>query len=288
VMDADAVNNHMNILSYLVSNDGEGCSRASMDSAASNGHLDMVKWLHENCPGVGCDSGAMDSAATNGHLKVVLWLNANRTEGCTTTVMDGSAQRGHLDVVKWLHVHQSEGSTAAAMIGAIGIGRLDIIAFLHENGGVRFATRPLITAAKLGNVRVMKWLYQNRMVSSTDDTLIYTARFSHHLVFKWLDDNFFNEMVRARLMADPGVLKCVVQSMVASSDFDMLEWFCRCGYFVACAHDATSRAAAEGNVEVLEWIFARFSEKKIVERARPEASVAKCWYTSTWLDSFDR
>lgn len=40
-----------------------------MDGAAAGGHLAMVKWLHEK--GFGCTTAAMDSAAQEGHLEVV-------------------------------------------------------------------------------------------------------------------------------------------------------------------------------------------------------------------------
>lgn len=44
-----------------------------------------------------------DSAAGNGCLSVVKWLHSNRNEGCTVSAMNWAAAEGHLDVVKWLH-----------------------------------------------------------------------------------------------------------------------------------------------------------------------------------------
>ncbi|GMF39861.1 unnamed protein product [Phytophthora lilii] len=48
---------------------------------------------------------AMDEAAysaTNGQLEVVKWLFANRPEGCLPAAMDGAARNGYLEVMKWL------------------------------------------------------------------------------------------------------------------------------------------------------------------------------------------
>ena len=81
-------------------------SKKAMDWAAQEGHLQVVKWLHEN-RSEGCTSDAMDGAAQEGHLDVVKWLHENRSEGCTSDAMDGAAQEGHLDVVKWLHENRS-------------------------------------------------------------------------------------------------------------------------------------------------------------------------------------
>ena len=72
------------------------------DWAAKKGHLEIVKWLHENRT-EGCTTAAMNCAARNGHLEVVKWLHENRTEGCTEWAMDLAAENGHLDVVKWLN-----------------------------------------------------------------------------------------------------------------------------------------------------------------------------------------
>lgn len=73
----------------------------AMDNAARSGHLEMVKWLHEN-RSEGCSTRAMDGAASSGHLEVVEWLHQNRTEGGSRAAIDRAAYNGHLEVVKWL------------------------------------------------------------------------------------------------------------------------------------------------------------------------------------------
>jgi hypothetical protein len=86
----------------------------TFDFAASEGHLEILKWLHKNTvqknkknirnpreKTEGCSTDAMDAAASEGHLDVVKWLHENRTEGCTKYAMDEAARNGHLDVIKW-------------------------------------------------------------------------------------------------------------------------------------------------------------------------------------------
>lgn len=68
-----------------------GCTRAAMNDAAANGHLNVVRWLHDNRT-EGCTTAAMDLAAANGHLEVVQWLHDNRSEGCTTDAIDDAAR----------------------------------------------------------------------------------------------------------------------------------------------------------------------------------------------------
>lgn len=58
-----------------------------MDNLAKNGHVDVVRWLHENKK-EGCTTQAM--------------------EGCTTVAMDLAAQYGHLGVLRFLSQNWSE------------------------------------------------------------------------------------------------------------------------------------------------------------------------------------
>ena len=44
----------------------------------------------------------IDSAAQNGHLEIVKWLHNNRKEGYTVNAIDLVAQHDHSEVVKWL------------------------------------------------------------------------------------------------------------------------------------------------------------------------------------------
>lgn len=44
----------------------------------------------------GCTKSAMDVSAMHGHLEVVKWLHENRSEGCSTNAMDWAAKEGKL------------------------------------------------------------------------------------------------------------------------------------------------------------------------------------------------
>ena len=105
-----------------------------MNYAARNGHLEIVKWLHENRK-EGCTKDAMNMAAEKGHLKVIKWLHKNRQEGCTSDAMNLAAEEGHLRVIKWLHKNKKEGCTKYAIHWAIRNGHLEIAKWIHKNCG---------------------------------------------------------------------------------------------------------------------------------------------------------
>ena len=74
--------------------------------AAQGGHLDTVKYLHDNyCP---WNSQVVDAAASQGHLEMVQYLRNART--CTlgvTRSVSGGARGGHLDWLKYLRLNWS-------------------------------------------------------------------------------------------------------------------------------------------------------------------------------------
>ncbi|OWY99448.1 hypothetical protein PHMEG_00029545 [Phytophthora megakarya] len=73
----------------------------AMDSAAANGHVTVLRWLHDR--GFVCSTNAIDLTAMNSHKDVVCWLNCNTSAGCTESAMDGAATQGHFAVLVYLN-----------------------------------------------------------------------------------------------------------------------------------------------------------------------------------------
>ena len=48
--------------------------------AIKTNHLDIVQWIHENCPWNQVMKRAMDWAAFEGQLEIIQWLSVNRQE----------------------------------------------------------------------------------------------------------------------------------------------------------------------------------------------------------------
>jgi len=185
----------------------------AMDGAATNGHLHVVKWLHETTSRGGdpmgnsatsfmavnqlwnvvtvekCTTAAIDGAATNGHLSVVKWLHKNRAEGCTTVAMDGAARNGHFRVVAWLHCNRQEGCTTAALDGAASGGWLLLVDFLHRERAEGCTTDAMMNAAFNGHVEVVKFLHANLEQHVSYAAITAAARNGHLSIVKYLHEN---------------------------------------------------------------------------------------------------
>ncbi|GLE00600.1 hypothetical protein PINS_up009357 [Pythium insidiosum] len=158
-------NGHLEIVKYLHENTQDVHTVASrvvaMNYAALNGHLDILRYLHENAPDLGCTTFAMDGAAMRGHLDVVRFLHEHRREGCTTKAMDQAAANGHLAVVEYLHANRMEGCTTAAMDYAALRNHLDIVRFLHANRSEGCTAKAFNDATLQGRTEVVRFLLEH-------------------------------------------------------------------------------------------------------------------------------
>ncbi|EFA75566.1 hypothetical protein PPL_11071 [Heterostelium album PN500] len=183
-MDAAAAGGHLDILRYLHDNRSEmSCTVKAMDQAAGNGHLDVVIWLHEN-RSEGCSTNAMDSCKS---LNVLKWLHENRSEGCTTRCMD-NASRSKIEIVKWLHENRTEGCSKMAIYNAILNNNFEIVQFLHENKSAKCTSTDFQLFISWDRIKesleLIRYIYHNK-ITECDPKFIF-----QHVISKEKDDGF--------------------------------------------------------------------------------------------------
>ncbi|EGG21413.1 hypothetical protein DFA_01297 [Cavenderia fasciculata] len=121
-----------------------------MDTAASLGYIEIIKFLHTQPPTVvsAPTVAAIDMASRNGHFQVVCYLVENRTEGMTHRAIDKAAKYNHLNIVKYLHSNTTAPCSTNAMDRSSPFP--DIFTFLFENrteGYTEQAIRAVLVAA---------------------------------------------------------------------------------------------------------------------------------------------
>ncbi|OWZ09032.1 hypothetical protein PHMEG_00018328 [Phytophthora megakarya] len=102
--------------------------------AASRGHLELVKWFHENLKEKKKNEreSAIDEAANGGHLEVMKWLHTNRGEVCTNRTIVSAATRGHLEAVKWVYANLPEKFQCYSSEWGLLFRYLDVAKWLHR------------------------------------------------------------------------------------------------------------------------------------------------------------
>lgn len=216
----------------------ERCN-AAMDGAASNGHLDVLKHLHElqmktraesnkrlrdgqpKVPATPqCSAGAIVKAAQGGHLEVVQWLHQVAGIPCRSKAMDAAATNGHLDVLQWLYHHRSGEYATNAIDFAATYGHLHVVRWLHTHTDSTCTTDAIDTAAENGFLDVIKWLHHNR---------------------------------------SEGCTAAAMDNAAARGDLDVVRWLHR-NRSEGCSEEAMDGAADEGQLEVLQWLHRNRTE----------------------------
>ncbi|AVK76284.1 Ankyrin repeat domain containing protein [Pandoravirus neocaledonia] len=166
-LDVAAANGHMKVIRFLHEKD-DGTQRhgltatAAMDNAAERGHLHIVCFLDQH-RSEGCTPAAMDWAAFHGHVAIVAFLHERRSEGCTTWAMDAAAANGHLRVVAYLDQHRDEGCTTAAMDGAAAKGHLDVFAYLYWHRAEGCTENALLDAQAGGHWDIVDFIEKHKI-----------------------------------------------------------------------------------------------------------------------------
>ncbi|CAK5030443.1 unnamed protein product [Aphanomyces euteiches] len=102
-------------------------------TANRSGLLDVVKYIHENCPEVQFQQSDMDDAAAVGDLEMVRFLHEHRKEGCTTAAMNSAVYYGHIEVLKFLQQNRSEGCSGRSLRDAIALDNFEMVQYLMES-----------------------------------------------------------------------------------------------------------------------------------------------------------
>ncbi|ATZ81196.1 ankyrin repeat domain-containing protein [Bodo saltans virus] len=120
---------HLECLKYLHENDCPW-DEETCEYAASKGHLECLKYAHENgCP---CDINTCLNAAYYGQLECLKYAHENGCPWNANTCLY-AAQNGHLECLKYAHDNGCPWNKWTCEIAAQN-GHLECLKYLHENG----------------------------------------------------------------------------------------------------------------------------------------------------------
>lgn len=169
-------------------------------TAAAKGHLNCLRWAHEN----GCTIGNSYSAAKNGHLDCLRYCieNTNIRDLLTTAY---AAENGHLDCLRFAFENGCR-LNLLTMAWAAANGHLDCMKFTHENG-YRLnsdndvfcqlnTTLPTVHAAKNGHLNCLQYAHEvcgfplednvcNSIQSAASNGYLDCLRYAHEKGCGW-------------------------------------------------------------------------------------------------------
>ena len=142
----------------------EGCPREAENgftmaaSAAQYGHMELVRWLIQE-QGFAMDLTVMGCAARGGNLELVRWL---RAEGCpwdTNRLLMGASMHGQLEVLRWARENGCDWN-ASACAGAASNGQREVLQWLRAEG-CPWDGHTCDLAVQGGHVETLRWAREN-------------------------------------------------------------------------------------------------------------------------------
>lgn len=86
--------------------------------AAKSGSINCLTFFSEKSWGL-FTTDTMDDAAAEGNLEIVKWLHENRSEGCSSQAINRACEGNHVSVAEYLCKNRKEGFTPDAIVSAI-------------------------------------------------------------------------------------------------------------------------------------------------------------------------
>ncbi|RLN77598.1 hypothetical protein BBJ28_00000463 [Nothophytophthora sp. Chile5] len=237
----------------------------AMNAAATNGHLEIVQYLHE--------VGTLIKAENTRKRKreeireagepterlyprtVLLTTTAppsamDEKDGpwCTPAAMDGAAGNNHLDVVQWLHKNRTEGCSARAMDLAAGNGHLEMVKWLHNHRTEGCTTDAMDDAACGGHLVTVQWLHEHTTAGCTTRAMDGAARKGHIETVKWLHEH-----------RSEGCTKAAMDNAARSGSLELVKWL-QTNRTEGCTTGAMDEAAWKGRLRVVRWLQENRSE----------------------------
>ena len=161
---------------------------SSCRNAARNGHLECLKYLHEEAEAP-WDWKTASEAAENGHLHILEYLVEREYDEFDEYACHNAARNGHLECLKYLHedVKAPWGSVTASE--AALNGHLHILEYLVEREYDKFDKSACSLAAEYGHLECLKYLHEEVKAPWDCEAVRMAREFNHSECLQYLLDN---------------------------------------------------------------------------------------------------
>jgi len=164
----------------------------SCRNAAENGHLDCLKYLHEDVKAPwDCETASF--AALNGHLHILEYLVERKYDKFNKYACLGAAWSGHLDCLKYLREVAKAPWDSRTASSAARNGHLHILEYLVEREYDEFNENACATAALKGHLNCLKYLHEVAKApwncEAVREAVLLARAYNHSECLQYLLDN---------------------------------------------------------------------------------------------------
>jgi len=174
------------ILKYITEScfdrtDGVGAGEKWMASVDSDYDSKITSWVR-SCKNI------ISAAASNGDLEIMKWIYVYFGDDCLTSdATDKAAKYGNIDALKWLITNKCDVQRYDILTIAVRGGHLNIVKYLHENI-IQYGVYACLIAAENGHLEILKYLHKNEYYWD-ESCWSYAALNGHMEVLQYLREN---------------------------------------------------------------------------------------------------
>lgn len=165
---------HVDILDWLVENDCPYARRPSpylLDDAIRRGRVPLARWVasRANSQGISCRRAAVDTAASAGHAEAVRWAHESNLRRCAVSTLEAATVSDRprcLDILKWAAGDATrpaavpEWRDARIALKAAEHGRIEVIQWLAEAHRDCLTPEAARCAARHGHAEIVLFLHK--------------------------------------------------------------------------------------------------------------------------------
>ncbi|TMW66058.1 hypothetical protein Poli38472_003823 [Pythium oligandrum] len=267
-----AQNGHLNVIKYLHQNNIGGIPDDLLDIATVYGHNEVVAYIREHSIKTKITPRIVEEAGRLGRLDILQWDHEFvRDVKLLQRAMNNAVVNGHLDVVKWLTTHRQIACGAYALERAAASGNLDILRWIHEQKNGDWTTDVMDAAASKGNLEMVKWLDAHRTEGCTHAAMDRASANGHLQVIQWLHRN-----------RSEGCTLEAMDSAAASGHLEVVRWL-HDHRLEGCTVAAMGNAAMNGHLDVVRWLHTHRTEGCVVSAMDHAAAVGHHLEMLIWL-----
>jgi hypothetical protein len=241
-LEGAALNGHIHVIKWAYdSGYPVGCN--VLDKAALNGHINILKWAFESTFIIS-DEKICENAALNGHLECLMYAKDMGVKFCSDKCTKNAAINSHLHILKWVVENGMILSETICPIAARN-GRLDILQFARLNGCGWFHNISVPdVASEHGYLHILKWSHENGAEIWPDACINGALKGGHLDIVIWLYQEF--QLPRGF---------CIVElASCYRNNMHIINWVISNGY--RCNVNKTTvcaNAARKGDLQTLKW-----------------------------------
>ena len=208
-----ALQGNMEMVKYCVANEcpiNEMACVSVCACAASKGHLEMLKYLHEEAKAPwDCETASF--AARNGHLHILEYFVEREYDEFDESACSWAAEYGYLECLKYLHEVAEAPWDCETANWAASNGHLHILEYLVEREYDEFNESACSCAAYNGHLNCLKYLHEEVKAPWDCETASFAAANGHLHIFEYLVEREYDKYTElaCSCAAEKGHLECL-------------------------------------------------------------------------------